>query len=65
MYKAKEREFNFPKSQSEIAEIIGIDEATLSRIINGKQTTIKTTAYCITKSLNVDAEVEDYFEKVK
>jgi plasmid maintenance system antidote protein VapI len=49
-------------SQRKAAEIIGIDEATLCRILKGKQGTQKTTAYCITKYFNNNAEILDYFE---
>lgn len=48
-------------SQRRTAEEIGIDEATLCRILLGKQATTKVTAYCITKCFNQDAEINDYF----
>ncbi len=50
-------------NQRRTAERIGISEATLSRILSGKQATQKTTAYCITKEFNKDAEILDYFIK--
>jgi plasmid maintenance system antidote protein VapI len=64
MYKAITEKFNEIK-QREIAEKVGITEFTLSRIINRKQTTNKTTAYCIVKMINKNAEILDYFEKLK
>ena len=51
------------KKQIDIAREVGIAEATLSRIINQKQICSKITAYCITKVINSEAEIEDYFEK--
>lgn len=48
-------------SQKKAAKDIGINEATLCRILNGKVATKKTTAYCITKYFNKNAEILDYF----
>lgn len=64
MYKAITEKFNNVK-QREISEKVGITEFTLSRIINQKQNTSKTTAYCIVKMINENAEIEDYFEKIR
>lgn len=49
-------------NQRKAAKIIGINEATLSRILSGKQGTQKTTAYCIVKYYDPNAELYDYFE---
>lgn len=62
MYLAKKEKFEKVK-QRDVAEKVGITESTLSRIINNKQLTKKTTAYCIVKAINNDAEIEDYFIK--
>lgn len=64
MYKAITEKFNNIK-QREIAKKVGITEETMSRIINQKQNTSKTTAYCIVKMINENAEIKDYFEKIK
>lgn len=48
-----------------VAKKIGITRQQLDNILNGKTTTGKTTAYCIVKSCNPDAEIEDYFVRVK
>jgi plasmid maintenance system antidote protein VapI len=64
MYKAITEKFDKIK-QREIAEKVGINESTMSRIINQKQNTSKTTAYCIVKMINENAEVEEYFYKIK
>ena len=50
-------------NKAKLADIIGIRPETLRRIINGKQDCSKLVAYCITKTLNQDAELEDYFYK--
>ena len=50
-------------NKTKVAEYIGITVQTLSRIINGKQDCSKLVAYCITKFLNQEAEIEDYFYK--
>lgn len=44
-----------------ISKKIGIDNAVLSRILNGKQTTSYETAYIIVKLYNSEKEVSDYF----
>lgn len=61
MFIAIKEKFTDDINQREIAERVGIDESTLSRIINGKQTTQKSTAYCIVKAIDPNAEVKDYF----
>lgn len=48
-------------NQRAIAERVGITTATLCRIINGKQATTKSTAYCIVKSIHNEAQIEEYF----
>lgn len=61
MYIAKTEQFKNIR-QREIAKKVGITEETLSRVINRKQTTTKTTAFCIVKMIDGNAEIEDYFE---
>lgn len=53
------------RNQKKAADEIGITQTTLSRILNGRQTTQKTTAYCITKLYDKDGEILDYFKKIK
>lgn len=48
-------------NQRAIAKKVGITPATLCRIINGKQITTKTTAYCIVKAIHNEAQIEEYF----
>lgn len=50
-------------NQKAVADKVGITPATLCRIVNGKQATRKTTAYCIVKAIHSEATIEEYFEK--
>ena len=60
MYKAIKEKFVII-NQREVAKKVGINECVLSRIINGHQTTKKTTAYCIVKAISENAEIEEFF----
>lgn len=51
--------------QKHICKVVGLTEGTLSNILNRKVACRKVVAYCITKYLDQDAEIEDYFERVK
>ena len=50
------------KAQRDIADKIGINEFSLSRILNGKQGCSKSIAYAITKINNNEDEILDYFD---
>jgi DNA-binding XRE family transcriptional regulator len=50
-------------NQRAVADKVGITPATLCRIVNGKQTTNKTTAYCIVKAIHNEATIDEYFIK--
>ena len=50
-------------NQRAIAKIVGITEASMSRIVNKKQGCSKRTAYCIAKAIHKDADIEDFFTK--
>ena len=50
-------------NQSKACEIIGLSQPTLSNILNGKVACRKVVAFCITKYLDENAEIEDYFIK--
>lgn len=64
MYTAiKEKFSNIKIAQKDIAEKVGITEATMSRIINNKQATTKSTAYFIVKCIDNEAEIDDYFRR--
>lgn len=62
MYKAIKEKFSFI-NQAAIARTIGLTPESMNRIVNGKQTTSKMTAYCIVKAIHEDAEIEEYFTK--
>lgn len=64
MYILKEG-LNLKINQTIASEIIGITQPTLSNIFNRKVACRKVTAYCITKYINENASIEDYFVKVK
>lgn len=66
MYKIKKPgiiKFMFGDNKT-ISNMIGINNSSLCRILNGKQTTKYKTAYCIVKLYNSEKEVEDYFKIV-
>lgn len=64
MYKFKEG-VDFKTKQVTASEVIGIAQPTLSNILNRKVACRKVVAFCITKYLDKNAEIEDYFEKVR
>lgn len=63
MYKFKEG-VDFKINQTIASGIIGLAQPTLSNILNRKVACRKVVAFCITKYLDENAEIEDYFEKV-
>jgi len=52
-------------NQRQISRQTGLAFETINRIVNRKQNCSKVSAYCICKSINQDAEIEDYFELVE
>lgn len=48
-----------------VAKKIGVTNTFLTSVLNGKRACSKTVAYCIVKCLCYEAEIEDYFEKIK
>lgn len=50
-------------NQTIASKVIGITQPTLSNILNGKVACRKVVAFCITKYLDENAEIEDYFVK--
>lgn len=50
-------------NQSELARKVGINQATLNRIFNQKQSCSKVLAYAIVKAINENNEISDYFDK--
>lgn len=64
MYKIKDN-VDINIKQVKASKVIGITQPTLSKILNGKVACRKVTAYCITKYINAEAEIEDYFDRVE
>lgn len=50
-------------NQTIASKVIGITQPTLSNILNGKVACRKVVAFCITKYLDDNAKIEDYFIK--
>ena len=63
MWTFKDKEVAKTYNKEQMANVIGLNPDTLRRVINGKQECSKLVAYCITKFLNYEAEIEDYFIK--
>ena len=61
MWTFKDKEVAKTYNKEQMAKVIGLNSDTLRRVINGKQECSKLVAYCITKFLNYEAEIEDYF----
>lgn len=64
MYILKEN-VEIKMNQTIASEVIGLAQPTLSNILNRKVACRKVVAFCIAKYLDDNAEIEDYFEKVK
>ena len=62
MYILKEN-VNVKMNQTIASEVIGLSQPTLSNILNRKVACRKVVAFCITKYINENAEIEDYFDK--
>lgn len=52
-------------NQSKLALDIGVTIGYLNRVLNSKITCSKLLAYCITKRINENAEIDDYFAYVE
>ena len=64
MYEIKEIGLLQDYNKSKVAEKIGLHPDTLRKVLNKKQQCSKLVAYCITKYINSNAEIEDYFERM-
>ena len=53
------------KNQIQAGKEIGLTRQYLCRICAKKTHVKKTIAYCITKYINEDAEIEDFFIKIE
>lgn len=52
-------------NKSKAGREIGLSQVSMSNILLGKRPCPKTTAYCITKYLDPNSEIEDWFIKIK
>lgn len=50
-------------NKAAMAEEIGLHPDTIRKTINGQFACSKTIAYCITKFIDKEAEISDYFKK--
>ena len=50
--------------QIKMAKEIGISNTHLSLMLNHNKECSKPVAYCITKYVNEDAEIEDFFKRI-
>lgn len=51
--------------QKAIAKEVGINPISISQMIRFNKPCIKLTAYCLTKFLNSDAEINDFFIRIE
>ena len=61
MWVFKDKELAKMYNKTQMAKVVGLNPDTLRRVINGKQVCSKLVAYCITKFLDSEAEITDYF----
>lgn len=64
MYLFRDKNVAITYNKVQMAKVVGLNPDTLRRVINGKQNCSKLVAYCITKFLNSEAEIIDYFDRV-
>lgn len=61
MYYFKKQGIKINKTKA--SGVIGITREYLTHVMNRKMPCSKIVAFCITKYLDKEAEIEDYFEK--
>lgn len=65
MYKFKEELLdNLKVNQSELARKIGLSFQYINGVIHNRYLCRKIVAYAMTKAINNEAEIKDYFERV-
>ena len=65
MYRFKKEKFDKIKlNQARIADEIGISRQYINGVINNRYNCRKLVAYAMTKLINSNAEINDYFERV-
>lgn len=63
MYLFNLADFNLNINKKKASEVIGISRQYLTNIVNGKIACTKVVAFCITKYLDKNAEIEEFFIK--
>ena len=65
MYRFRKELFiNIKINQNNLANEIGLSRQYINGVINNKYNCRKIVAYSMTKLINSDAEINDYFEMV-
>ena len=65
MYRFKKELFiNIKINQKNLADEIGLSRQYINGVINNKYNCRKLVAYAMTKLIDSDAEISDYFEMV-
>lgn len=64
MYRFRQ-DVDYKINQTIASVVIGLTQPCLSNILNGKVLCRKVVAFSITKYLDSEAEIEDYFTKEK
>lgn len=64
MYRFRDKDAMKFYNKAVVAEEIGIAPETLRRVITGTQLCSKLVAYCITKFIDSESEISDYFDYV-
>lgn len=64
MYVFKDKQIAELYNKVKMAKIVGIHPNTLRNVLNKGVPCSKLMAYCITKFLNSEAEILDYFERI-
>ena len=63
--KEKRAELKAKTTITKLAEEIGITRVSLSRIVSNRGVTTKMVAYCLTKLLDSEKEIDYFFERIK
>lgn len=63
--KEKRAELKQKTTITKLAKEIGITRVSLSKIICNMTTTSKMVAYCLTKLLDSEKEIDYYFERIE
>ena len=61
----KAKEIRNKMTLKNVADEVGISLPYVSLLFAGKKTCPKRIAFCITKIVDIDAEIEDYFLRVR